>query len=119
MLYQWANEENEIMMKTVKWIHVNLIIQFKAAAKKFIVDHPGWSLSLSEIKSRSLKRKQRCIRPYLYSSSSIKAPEKWVSAGEIDPGLDKTCFITVGDISVDFTAFVSSAMFCFSLYLPW
>ena len=34
MLYQWANEENEIMTKTVKWIQVNLIIQFKAAAKK-------------------------------------------------------------------------------------
>lgn len=114
MLYQWANEENEIMTKTVKWIQVNLIIQFKAAAKKkFIADHPGWSLSLLEIKSRSLKRKQRSNRPYLYSSSSINAPEKWVSAGEIDPGLDNTCFITVGDISVDFTAFVSSAMFCF------
>lgn len=98
------------MMKTVKWIQVNLIIQLKSSCNK---KNHCWSLSLLEIKSRSLKRKQRSFRPYLYSSSSIKAPEKWVSAGEIDPGLDNTCFITAGDISVDFTSFVSSAMFCF------
>ena len=40
MLYQKGNEKNEFMMKTVKWIQVNLIIQFKSSCnKKIIVDH--------------------------------------------------------------------------------
>ena len=41
-----------------------------------------------------------------------------MSAGEIDPGLDETLFLTVGDISGVWIAFGSAAMSCFLLNLP-
>ena len=52
---------------------------------------------------------------YLYSSSSIKAPEKGVTVGEIEPGLEAMYFITVGDwaVSADIADFVSAAIFVF------
>ena len=82
----------------------------KAAAK-------GYSTLITFRRSKvalSNENKDKINHFYLYSSSSISVPEKWVGEGEIDPGLDGRCFMTVGDISADFgAAFVSSAMFCF------
>ena len=68
--------------------------------------------------SHSTETKDKMIQIYLYSSSSINEPGKFMSAGEIDPGLDKTLFLTVGDISGVWIAFGSAAMSCFLLNLP-
>lgn len=68
--------------------------------------------------SHSTETKDKMIQIYLYSSSSINVPGKFMSAGEIDPGLDETLFLTVGDISGVWIAFGPAAMSCFLLNLP-
>ena len=52
---------------------------------------------------------------YLYSSSSIKVPEKGVTEGEIEPGLEEKFFINVGDwaVSADIADLLSAAIFVF------